>query len=172
MGRGWNEARVVARTGRSLSATTDIRAAGPDDLDGILRLYREAGYPGGVGPQDRLFVAVSDRLVVGAFRLVREHHLLVLRGMRVTADRRAQGIGSRLLDELRDLDEPCYLISHARLEGFYGRVGFVAVPDAAAPAFLRARAREYRGRGVDVIVMRREQTRGRAGCVASESDVP
>ena len=101
-----------------------VHIASPDEFRGVADLYRETDYAGGVLPSDRIVVAKSDGRLLGAYRLVREHDVLVLRGMRVRAALRRQGIGTRLLDALQDIEEPCYCVPHAYLEGFYGRAGF------------------------------------------------
>jgi len=133
-----------------------VHIASPDEFRGVADLYRETDYAGGVLPSDRIVVAKSDGRLLGAYRLVREHDVLVLRGMRVRAALRRQGIGTRLLDALQDIEEPCYCVPHAYLEGFYGRAGFVSLEKAEMPPFLRTRATQYRAKGLDVIVMKRE----------------
>jgi hypothetical protein len=73
---------------------------------------------------------------------------------------RHQGIGSQLLVALRDLDDPCTCVPYTHLETFYGRAGFVPLEEHNMPDFLRARAVEYRARGLSVLVMKREPEMG------------
>jgi GNAT superfamily N-acetyltransferase len=121
--------------------------------------YDETQYAGGLLPSDRVVVALSGKQIVGAYRLAREHDVLVLRGMRVRSQHRRQGIGVRLLDALSGLTEPCYCLPLVHLaDSLYGRAGFAALTQAETPAFPRERAAEYARRGFDVIVMRREPT--------------
>jgi len=133
-----------------------VHIASPDEISEVSELYREADYTPGVLPSDRIVVAESDGHLVGAYRLAREHDVLVLRGMRVHLGLRRQGIGIRLLDALQDIEEPCYCVPHAYLQGFYGRVGFVSLQAEEMPAFLCSRAAEYRAKGLDVVIMKRE----------------
>lgn len=133
-----------------------VHIASPEEISEVSELYREAGYTPGVLPSDRIVVAESDGRLVGAYRLAREHDVLVLRGMRVHLALRRRGIGIRLLDALQDIEEPCYCVPHAYLQGFYGRVGFVSLQAEEMPAFLCSRAAEYRAEGLDVVVMKRE----------------
>ena len=133
-----------------------VHIAGSEELQGVAEFYDETEYSGGILPSDRIVVALSDGRLVGAYRLVREHDLLVLRGMRVRASLRRQGIGVRLLHALTDFGESCYCVPHACLEGFYGHVGFALLANTETPGFLLARAAQSRGQGLDVIVMRRE----------------
>ena len=51
--------------------------------------------------------------------------------------------------------EECFCVPYTHLTGFYGSVGFVAIPDENAPPLLRYRVAGYRTRGLDVLLMRR-----------------
>lgn len=144
----------------SADAPLEVRDAEPGELQAVRRMFAELGYEGDADGE-RVVVALQGGRLVGAFRLVHEHGALVLRGMRVVSDRRGAGIGSRLLAALRDLEEPCFLISHAHLERFYERAGFVAAGEGEAPPFLRRRAEDYRvRRGLVPLLMRREPHAG------------
>jgi N-acetylglutamate synthase-like GNAT family acetyltransferase len=133
-----------------------VRIALPEELDAVSELYDETQYAGGILPSDQVVVALSDGCLVGACRLAREHDVLVLRGMRVRAPLRRRGIGARLLDALKDVEETCYCVPLTSLEGFYGAAGFVRVEAGETPSFLRERASQYRARGFNVLVMRRD----------------
>jgi hypothetical protein len=135
-----------------------VGAADARDRPDAVTFLRAADYRGDILDSDCLIVAESGDSVVGAFRLVREHGCLVLRGMRVRCDMRRQGVGLRLLGALGDLDEPCYCVPHRHLEGFYGRAGFETLSVELTPDFLAARLTDYRDRGLDVVAMRREPT--------------
>ena len=135
-----------------------IDIAGSQELDALPAFYDETEYGGGTLPSDRIVVAVSEGRLVGAYRLAREQGLLVLRGMRIRSEHRRQGIGRRLLQALTDVSEPCYCVPYAYLAHFYGQAGFVLLAEAETPGLLRARAAEYRRRGLDVVVMGRRPT--------------
>jgi hypothetical protein len=76
-----------------------------------------------------------------------------------------KGIGAQLLAALREIDEPCYCVPYAHLEAFYARAGFVLIEEGF-PDFLRARAVDYRAKGLSVPVMKRKPLAG-----AAEQDV-
>ena len=133
----------------------------------VSEFYRETEYAGAVLPSDKLVIAVRGSELVGVYRLAREHGALVLRGMRVHASARHQGVGTRLLDGLRGLKERCYCVAHAHLESFYGRAGFVSLREEHAPPFLSKRLAEYQAQGLNVRIMRREP-----GSVSDRADAP
>ena len=133
-----------------------VDTAGPEELGAVAEFYCDTEYAGGILPSDRVVVATFEGRIVGVCRLARENGSLVLRGMRVGAGLRRHGIGARLLDALRDVEEACYCVPHAYLAHLYGKAGFVTVPAAEIPAFLRVRAEQYRAKGLNVVVMRRE----------------
>jgi GNAT superfamily N-acetyltransferase len=132
-----------------------VRFSRADEFEAVRRFLAAEGYAGGVGAGDRVVVAESGGALVGAYRLAEEHGCLVLRGMRVREGSQRSGIGGRMLGLLSGLERTCFCIPHRHLAGFYARAGFAPVPHERAPAFLAARAREYAGRGLDVIVMER-----------------
>jgi N-acetylglutamate synthase-like GNAT family acetyltransferase len=138
-----------------------VRVAAADEFGDVAEFYVETAYAGGIRPTDQVVVALSRGQLVGAYRLAREHGLLVLRGMRVRADLRRHGIGARLLDALKDVEEACYCVPHSYLSSFYGRAGFEPAQPAETPAFLRERAERYDARGLNVVVMRREPAQSR-----------
>jgi GNAT superfamily N-acetyltransferase len=140
----------------------EVRFSREDEVEAVRRFLAEAGYAGGVGAGERAVVAEHDGVLVGAYRLAQEHGCLVLRGMRVREGSRRCGIGSRMLGMLSELERTCYCIPYRHLAGFYARAGFEILPQGGAPAFLAARAREYAGRGLDVLVMEREPRGGPA----------
>jgi N-acetylglutamate synthase-like GNAT family acetyltransferase len=133
-----------------------VLVARTNECEEVARFLLETGYGGAVLPSDRLVVAEQDGRLAGAFRLAREAGVLVLRGMRVREDLRRAGIGRRLLGALAGLDEVCFCVPHAYLEGFYSSAGFVRLQEPETPDFLRQRAQRYREQGLDVIVMRRD----------------
>jgi N-acetylglutamate synthase-like GNAT family acetyltransferase len=132
-----------------------VRSARSEERSQVGEFFRGEGYGGGTASSDDLVVAREGGLIVGAFRLAREHGVLVLRGMRVRTGMRRRGVGLRLLEHLAGLEEPCYCVPRAYLEDFYGRAGFSRLPGPEAPTFLRDRAARYRELGLDVIVMKR-----------------
>ena len=130
-----------------------IRFARPDELDRVERFYRDTQYNGGVLSSDRIVLAEFRSKIAGAYRLAREHGVLVLRGMRVSPELQGRGFGRLLLSVLSAIREPCYCVPHARLRSFYGRVGFSLVPHGQGPAFLQDRVHKYAGQELDVVLM-------------------
>jgi GNAT superfamily N-acetyltransferase len=141
----------------ALSSDVTIRVAAPEEYDRVRAAYTAWGYDGGVSPADIVYVAERGTELVGAVRRTREHGVAMLRGMQVAPSWRRRRIGKRLLRAfITDLGrEDCYCVPYTHLITFYGMAGFGAVRDEAAPPFLRERLADYRGRGLDVLVMRR-----------------
>ena len=134
-----------------------VREVAGRDLQRVKRFYLQAEYLLPLEPTDRILVAETNGMIVGALRLCSEQGLLVLRGMRVREGMRRQGIGAALLLEVdRSLGaSPCFCIPHSHLELFYEKAGFRRVPDGSGPQFLQQRCLQYRQRGLDVILMER-----------------
>jgi GNAT superfamily N-acetyltransferase len=127
----------------------------PGALDRFAAINRETEYAGGVTPSHLILVAQDAGRLVGALRIVREHAVLVLRGMRVRASFQGRGVGTRLLEHISALEGPCWCIPHAHLDSFYARAGFVRIADEGAPGFLRRRVHAYRLRGLRAVLMKR-----------------
>jgi predicted N-acetyltransferase YhbS len=118
------------------------------DLEQVRDFYRRTGYAGEVQTDDRVFVAVEGDQWLGIVRLVVEHGVTVLRGMRVLGTHQRRGVGRELLRGTCDaLDgQPCYCLPFAHLTGFYGEAGFREIDAADAPPFLAERLADYRRR--------------------------
>jgi GNAT superfamily N-acetyltransferase len=125
------------------------------ERDDAIAFLRHEGYGPLIDDSDRLFISEDDGEIVGAVRLCQEDGALVLRGMRVRADRRRRGIGRRLLAEVAAAigSETCYCIPYRWLIPFYGEAGFREVMPADVPPFLAQRHARYVRDGLDVVVM-------------------
>jgi N-acetylglutamate synthase-like GNAT family acetyltransferase len=102
-------------------------------------------------------LALEDEKVIGVLRVCVEEGHRVLRTVQITESKQRQGIGRQMLDYAEPLLEPgpCFCLPYAYLTDFYGRIGFVEIPERGAPPHLRARLAGYRQQGRDMIVMRR-----------------
>ncbi|GAB3383053.1 GNAT family N-acetyltransferase [Massilia agri] len=140
-----------------MQSSIDILAARPLDRDAIARLYAEAGYGAVPGADDTVIVAKLGATLVGVARLCPEEGVTVLRGMQVSKAFQGQGIGARLLaacvPHMAQSDTFCLPYTH--LEHFYAAAGFAPIHGAGLPGFLAQRLAAYRGRGQDVMAMRR-----------------
>jgi GNAT superfamily N-acetyltransferase len=135
-----------------------VRRARACELQRIQAFYRSTGYGGGVSPEDRVFVAEHASALLGAVRLVREHGVTVLRGMRVAEDSRRRGVGTQLLAAVRDAlaDEECFCLPYRHLIAFYGQIGFACSEPSAGPPFLAQRLAQHHARSAgDFVLMRR-----------------
>jgi GNAT superfamily N-acetyltransferase len=123
-----------------------IRRGQPDDLALIDRFYRTVGYGGTPGAGDQIFLVQDGREVIGAVRLLEEHGVTVLRGMRIASAHQRSGLGTRLLRAAADSlgQRPCYCIAYLHLVGFYATIAFREIDPKDAPAFLEARLSDYR----------------------------
>jgi N-acetylglutamate synthase-like GNAT family acetyltransferase len=110
-----------------------------------------------LGPDERFFFIESGDKVIGVVRLSIEQSSSQLRSMLVVPEYRNKGIGKRLLKEFES-----YLIGHnikntcclpyAKLESFYGEIGFKKHDFADAPDFLQKRLTEYKNQNKDEII--------------------
>jgi N-acetylglutamate synthase-like GNAT family acetyltransferase len=133
-----------------------VRLGSTGDFPGVVELYREWGYRGGVQPRDRLIIAEHDGQIVGVVRLTREHGHTMLRGMRVQPPYQRSGVGTRMLRLFeQQLSDECLCVPFAHLLGFYGQIGFREISRDEAPRFLADRARSYEAEGHRVAIMRR-----------------
>lgn len=134
-----------------------IRVAHPAEFAQLDGLCRNWGYHAGIARADTVYVAQAADRTIGLVRRTRETTTTMLRGMHVDPAYQRRGVGDRLLSALvADLvDVECFCIPFAHLTSFYGRAGFVVVPEATAPAFLGQWLHRYRAEGHDVLIMRR-----------------
>ena len=138
-------------------AMVSVRIADPSQHGALTALYRGWGYRAGIAPGSIGYEAVLDGRTVGLVRRTVEEGTTMLRGMFIDPEHRRMGIGERLLaafvGDLPDVDCLCLPFTH--LVSFYGRGGFVVMPESGAPPFLRERLGRYRAEGHDMLVMRR-----------------
>jgi pimeloyl-ACP methyl ester carboxylesterase/N-acetylglutamate synthase-like GNAT family acetyltransferase len=136
-----------------------LRESGPRERARVCAFYVASGHSGLVGPVDRVLIAEAGGEIVGAVRLCVEEGAQVLRTMRVRPDFQRRGIGRLLLRRFATMldGRDCFCIPYAHLAGFYGDIGFEAVPPDALPPHLATRLAGYRARtpNVAVIGMRR-----------------
>jgi N-acetylglutamate synthase-like GNAT family acetyltransferase len=135
-----------------------IREAREEDRPRVTAFYSLAGYSPPLESSDRILIAETDDRIVGALRLCNEEGVVLLRGMRVLESMRRQHVGGSLLAAFDEIlaDGTCYCIPHEYLEAFYGKIGFRSVSLPDAPRILQERWQEYRRRGLNVIIMKRE----------------
>ena len=123
--------------------------------------YQITGYGGSVAPEDHVIYAKEEGCIIGVGRLSKEEGVLVLRGMRVLKEHRNQGVGRAILELLVKEGNSCdcYCIPYCSLRKFYSAKGFNEISLSEAPDFLRDRFKNYRARGLDVILMKRKPAR-------------
>ncbi len=138
----------------------DIHSAKASEIADLADFYRITDYGGSVGPADRVVYATEEERIIGAGRLFEEEGVLVLRGMRVLKEHRCRGVGSAILDSLASegSSRDRYCIPYSKLRHFYAAKGFEEIKPFEAPNFICNRFRNYRARGLDVILMRKKPT--------------
>lgn len=131
----------------------EVQREPPGAFPELQAFYVSAGSSAKIAPGDTVVSAREEGRVVGLVRLAPEAGVLVLRGMTVANQRR--GVGSKLLRALERIigERDCYCLCPRRLEGFFGKIGFVRVAETAAPPHLKARWDHYHDD--DQIIMRR-----------------
>ncbi|MEM8814926.1 MAG: GNAT family N-acetyltransferase [Pseudomonadota bacterium] len=117
--------------------------------------YALTSYSRPIADTDRVVVAEDQGQVVSAVRIEQVDDVFVLRGMYTHPSRVRQGIGASLLRavEHKLAGRDSYCLPFAYLQGFYGEIGFEAIPEVAAPKFLRRRYAAYIEDDLDVIIM-------------------
>jgi N-acetylglutamate synthase-like GNAT family acetyltransferase len=141
-----------------LIAKVNTRLATPDDLGKVRDFYARFDYARHVSVGDTILIAERQGEICAALRLAVEHGVLLLRGMRVAAEMRRQGIGAQLLHAAVPVigGRECFCVPLSHLVGFYGQIGFVEIEPENAPGFLQERLTEYQeDLGLEVVVMRR-----------------
>jgi GNAT superfamily N-acetyltransferase len=136
----------------------DIQCAKASQIDDLAIFYRITDYDGSVAPADRVVYATEKEKIIGAGRLSKEKGVLVLRGMRVLENHQGCGVGRAILESLvkEGRNNECYCLPYRYLQPFYAAKGFDKIAPSEAPGFLRNRFKDYRARGLDVILMRKK----------------
>ena len=104
-----------------------------------------------------ILIAEDKEEIIGAVRLVKEEETNTLRGMFIEEKFQRQGLGKRMLYELKSTmgTNEYYCLSRTHLEDFYGLIGFRKVSFDLVPGHLRKRYDKVRLK-YDVIAMRKE----------------
>jgi GNAT superfamily N-acetyltransferase len=141
-----------------MAIVMQIQSAIASEISGISAFYRLTEYGGPISPADLVVYATEDGRIIGAGRLSEQEGVFVLRGMRVLEKHRGRGVGKVILGSLvkEGDDRDCYCIPYSNLQEFYTAKGFHKIAPSNAPDFLRDRFKDYRSRGLDVILMRRK----------------
>ncbi len=135
-----------------------IQKTKASEVSDLATFYRITDYGGSVAPGDIVVCAREEGRIIGAGRLSEEEGVLVLRGMRVLREQRGRGVGKAILDSLviEGSNRDYYCIPYSYLRQFYAAKGFDEITPSEAPDFLCDRFRDYRARGLDVILMRKK----------------
>jgi N-acetylglutamate synthase-like GNAT family acetyltransferase len=135
-----------------------IQSAIASEISGLDDFYRLTEYGGPIAPEDLVVYAIEEGRIIGAGRLSEQEGVFVLRGMRVLEKHRGRGVGKVILGSLvkEGGGRDCYCIPYSNLQEYYTAKGFHKITPSKAPGFLRDRFKNYRSRGLDVILMRRK----------------
>jgi predicted N-acetyltransferase YhbS len=133
--------------------------------DRIIDFYKKCSAKYEPQEAERIFVATIDREIVGAVRLCHEHDRYILRTMQVLPEMRGAGIGLRLLKFFETFlsAHDTYCVAHAHLERFYGKAGFVVIPEDTAPRSIQERITYIRAHSpgrAQIIMLRKQPSSG------------
>jgi len=133
----------------------NIRFAGINEYPSVVQLYQACGYGGGVDNEDKVVIAEASGQLIGAVRICTEQGVQVLRGMQIIKSYHGKGIGSLVLQFLKDniVMTGCYCLPYKHLTGFYGQIGFELISADEAPVFLAERLEKYLSIGNREMVM-------------------
>lgn len=136
---------------------TLIRRIGHQHFHDAQNFYHSVGYLQPIQTDDIVFAAYSQSTIIGVVRLATEEGHLVLRGMMIAPSHQRRGVGSLMLNELKEYigANDCFCLPHGWLESFYSQIGFVKVEEQQAPRHLQERLNENRKKYPQLIVMRR-----------------
>jgi predicted N-acetyltransferase YhbS len=121
-------------------APLEIAPAEPAELEPILALHREAGWPG-THLEGAVWAAREGGFLVGSAQLVElAPALLLIDAVVVRTGARGRGIGAELVRTVLATRAAQWWLE-CRLErvAFYQRLGFALVDEPAVPALVRAR---------------------------------
>lgn len=130
-----------------------------ESLYDIKQSYQKFGYFSPIREEDKYFLAYDDDEIIAIVRIAKEYGTSVLRGMYIDQKYHRQGIGRRMLTNLKpllDREHPeIYCVPFSHLVPFYGVIGFEKSSLNEAPEFLKGRVEDYRKKGMDSILMKR-----------------
>lgn len=141
-----------------MNSEISIRKIESKEFPAAEKFYQSINYAGGIQPSDIVFAAYNKGSeIVGVARLATEFGHLVLRGMMISPKFQRQGIGSKMLRDMRESigSNECYCIPRTRLETFYGQIGFSRISDDRIPQHLLSRLNGYRKKYPDLFAMKR-----------------
>lgn len=123
------------------------------------QFYKQANYHSHVGKEDEVYILRnnnSNNKIVAAVRLVKSDQYLILRSMVVAPSEQRQGIGSRLLTELKPhlANRECWCFPFEWLKAFYAQIGFQAQNIEQAPPYIAESLRRYIRQGRKLILMK------------------
>jgi len=97
-----------------------------------------------LAPEQQVFAARENGVVVGALRLCPEADTLLLRTVVVAEGLRGRGIGRVMLEAASAAigARECWCFPWEHLEGFYGRIGFRRTSRGDVPSLLEHRLAE------------------------------
>ena len=123
-------------------------------LNELPDFYLKCGYGGTFDRTDDVFYAIEGDHIFGVVRISQEHGAFVLRGMQVLPEFRGKHIGRKLLsymvEQISQINAPCYCLPHNHLAQFYGKAGFINAEPTDVPEFLIKRKLKYEAQGLNI----------------------
>lgn len=136
-----------------------FRTISPNEHSYVQSFYDSVGYDRKIQPTDKVIIAETDKNIIATARIAFENEHYVLRGMQVAKVYQRKNIGTQILFNIANVidNHECYCIPYSWLEKFYEKINFKKIPEELAPYFLQDRIKQYRKKGYDLIIMKREK---------------
>lgn len=136
-----------------------VTTAEPPILPLVKRFFQSQGMRAQAAKVDLVIIARSQQKtqapIIAALRLCPVKHSWILRSMSVAKNHQRQGIGQRMLRQIKAelAEKKCYCFAYPHLQTFYQQAGFQLCDERSASDAIRQLYLQYRQSGKDIVLM-------------------
>ena len=132
--------------------------AGREFQEAIDKFYANEGYHSGWSENERAFICLSEKQIIGCVKLEFREKVIVLRGMYIASNFQKKQVGTKLLKFIEPIlnESKSYCIPFSHLTRFYNKINFMDAKLENIPRFLFERYKSYQEKGYNVKVMCRD----------------